>query len=132
MVFLAFVLPLTIVISAIINEIVALSQWTTQAGAKGLPPPAFLSHLPFADHIVGWWTANLTGPDALRHLSHSSSAVALLPSGSGGRLVGGLIHRIPLVSVMLLTLFFLLRDGERLMGGCGSAASTPWEPPANM
>ena len=110
LVLLAFVLPLILVIAAIIHDSVGVMQWAAEAGAQGVPPPDFLGHLPFGSDLTHIWRDQLGRPGGL---VLRRPGVHGLPHGAG-RFALGAVHRLLLVAFMLLTLFFLLRDGERV------------------
>ena len=114
LVLLAFVLPLLMVISAIADESAGVAHWLATASAQGAPVPAFFAHLPYGDHFAAWWQANLAAPGAITHLSHDPQGASRLHLATGEHILGGLLHRVLLIGFMLLVLFFLLRDGDRV------------------
>jgi predicted PurR-regulated permease PerM len=59
----------------------------------------------------GWWQQTLATPEAIDRLSLQARH---LHFASGERILGLVAHRVLLISFMLLTLFFLLRDGARV------------------
>jgi predicted PurR-regulated permease PerM len=108
---LVFVIPLAMVASAVIHDSMAVSQWLAQAHAQGLPVPDFLGRLPYGDHLVALWQQKLATPEAIDRLSLHARQ---LQFARGERILGQLAHRALLLGFMLLTLFFLLRDGARV------------------
>jgi predicted PurR-regulated permease PerM len=111
---LIFVLPLIMVATALAHDTATFVDWLHQSSVQGIPAPDVLSHLPFGQQLVGWWDTNLAQPGALRRLS------ILDGTGSfdlGGRFLGAVLHRLLIIVFMLVILFFLLRDGERLVRG---------------
>ena len=114
---LAFILPLALVLNAIAHDSSGVAQWVVEASAKGIPVPAFLSHLPLGEQAVAWWQANLAVPGGLNHVTHTPSGALRLPLDTGEKLAGAVLHRSLLVVFMLLVLFFLLRDGEKVARG---------------
>lgn len=105
----AFVIPLAMVGLAVIHDSSNMAQWLATARTQGVPAPDMLRHLPFADHVIGWWDATFSTPEAISRLSHNAAAMRL---GTGEKILGRLAHQLLKVFFMLLTLFFLLRDGH--------------------
>ena len=117
LVLLAFVVPVIVVVKAIADESIAVAGWAAQISAQGLPAPDFLARLPQGDHVVSWWNDNLAVPGAFGHLLHGSRSGSPISLGAGSRLLGEAAHRVLLIGFMLLTLFFLLRDGGSVARG---------------
>ena len=113
----AFVLPLSMVVIGIAHERAALLQWLEQMRAQGIPPPDLLLHLPAGDHLAAWWQERLGSSDAIGQLSHLPAGAQGLPIDAGRRVLAEVARRLLLVVFMLLALFFLLRDGERVAQG---------------
>lgn len=111
LILLVFVIPLVMVAAALVHDSVALAQWLAVAREQGVPAPAFLQHLPYSDQLMNWWQSALATPEAIDRLAHHATG---LPIGRGGKILTGLAHRFLLLSFMLVTLFFLLRDGQRV------------------
>lgn len=111
LVLLVFVIPLAMVAVAVAHDSMAVTQWLAQAHAEGVPVPDFVAHLPYGDHLAAWWQQTLATPEAIDRLSLQARH---LHFGSGERILGLVAHRVLLISFMLLTLFFLLRDGARV------------------
>lgn len=114
LVLLIFVIPLAMVASAVIHDSMAVTQWLAQAHAQGVPVPAFLARLPYGDHLVVLWQQTLATPEAIDRLSHQARGLHFT---TGEKILGLVAHRVLLISFMLLTLFFLLRDGARVAHG---------------
>jgi len=110
---LVFVVPLAMVAATIAHDSASVTLWVREAQANGVPAPDFVANLPYADHIRAWWDANLSQPGGLgRVAAHGAPGHGALESGE--KLVGAVLHRLLQVVFMLVLLFFLLRDGERL------------------
>jgi predicted PurR-regulated permease PerM len=127
LILLIFVLPLVMVGAAIAHDSAAFAQWLQQAAAKGVPPPPLLASLPYGDHITAWWQGELARPENIR-LWMQSGATSWLRVGAGGRVVGAVLHRLLLVVFMLLILFFLLREGDRVAKGLRIGSSRAFGP----
>lgn len=112
LVLLMFVIPLLMVATAVLHDSMAVTQWLAQVHAQGVPVPDALSHLPYGDHLVAWWQQTLATPEAIERLSDRARGLHL---ASGEQILGGLAHRLLLATFMLVTLFFLLRDGEAVI-----------------
>ncbi|WP_068089381.1 AI-2E family transporter [Novosphingobium rosa] len=109
LILLVFVIPLVMVAAALVHDSVALAQWLATAREQGVPAPDFLQHLPYSDQLMNWWQSALATPAAIDRLAHHATG---LPIGRGSKILTGLAHRFLLLSFMLVTLFFLLRDGQ--------------------
>ncbi|EGD59841.1 hypothetical protein Y88_2280 [Novosphingobium nitrogenifigens DSM 19370] len=108
LVLLIFVVPMVMVASAVIHDSMAATQWLATANTQGVPVPDFVAHLPYGDHLAAWWQSYLGTPESISRLSHRATDMHLQ---TGEKILGGLAHRLILLFFMLLTLFFLLRDG---------------------
>lgn len=91
-----------------------VALWITSVRQTGLPVPDWVAHLPFGNaEVAGWWQQQLGTPDAadafLHKLNHSVMNVQR--SQTLGK---GLVHRVVIFGFTLLTLFFLLKDRDRL------------------
>ena len=113
MVMLVFFLPLVMVTIAIVRDGRFVLEWLIDARAHGVPMPDIVNHLPGSAAIAAWWQTHLATPQAFGRLQ--------LPGGGGGssvatgeHLLGIVLHRLVLAVVLLVILFFLLRDGQRL------------------
>ncbi|MDE1918319.1 MAG: AI-2E family transporter [Sphingomonadales bacterium] len=111
---LVFVIPLVMVVTALVHDSSSVLQWLAAARAQGVPAPDFLYALPHGDQLVAWWQSALGTPEGISRLSMHAQGQGGFQLVTGERIVGGLTHRILLVSFMLLTLFFLLRDGDNV------------------
>lgn len=109
---LVFVIPLVMVVRAVLHDSSSVLQWLAIARTQGVPAPDFLYGLPHGDQLVAWWQSALGTPEGISRLSMHAQGQGGFQLVTGERIVGGLTHRVLLVSFMLLTLFFLLRDGE--------------------
>jgi predicted PurR-regulated permease PerM len=111
---LVFVLPLVLVAVPLGSDAHGVFTWIDQARRNGIPPPDFLAHLPLAGaQAQAWWQSNLGDPAAASELLRRVGQGDLLAES---REVGAqVLHRIVLFGFTLLTLFFLFRDGERLV-----------------
>lgn len=111
---LVFLAPLAGMAVAIGREVLFVARWLPTIGQTGLPTPAWLVDLPMVGrYSAQWWQTNLADPH---------SAAALLGRLDRGvvidwtRLLGmQLVRRSTVLIFTLLTLFFLYRDGERLV-----------------
>jgi predicted PurR-regulated permease PerM len=88
----------------------------------GIPVPDFLGHLPIGSRaLAGWWQANLSDPDSLSALvGRINRDEVMAYSESIGTRV---LHRGVTSIFTLLTLFFLLRDGEAISAQLYRAAN---------
>ena len=111
---LLFVVPLVMVAHAVVQDSAAVMDWVRDAQTNGVPAPDLLGHLPYGEHVRGWWIANLSQPGGLGRIATHSQAAGGGVLATSERVVGAVAHRALLVVFMLVVLFFLLRDGERL------------------
>ena len=108
-----FVLPLVMVAHAISVDGRFVLQWVADVRAHGLAMPEFVAHLPGGGAIATWWQAHLATPDALGNW-HFPGETGQSPFGAGPHLLGLVLHRLLVAVFLLLILFFLLRDGDRV------------------
>ncbi|MEO6092959.1 MAG: AI-2E family transporter [Novosphingobium sp.] len=125
---LMFVVPLILVGRALAQDSAAFALWLHDASAHGVAPPQFLSRLPQGGRLVAWWQAELGEPGVLARLTHGGPLSAL-PFDAGGRFIGAVLHSALLLLFTVLTLFFLLRDGEAIADGLRIAAVRAFGPP---
>ncbi len=105
------VLPLALAAVELTRELPAAVHWLANVQRSGLPPPPWLAQLPLiGGRLLLWWRDHLADPRAgpLQHID-----IAALASWTGA-LGAQLAYRSLLFFVALLTLFFILRDGERM------------------
>ena len=112
---LLFVVPLAMVARAVADDSRMLAQWLATVRAQGVSVPAFVAHLPMSADITRWWQANLATPEAINHLQLGAGGAASF--GQGEHLLGLVAGRVLLIGFMLLILFFLLRDGDKVSQG---------------
>jgi len=110
----------TLVIDAV-REFQEIADYSRTFGDQGLPPPDFVSRLPY----VGRWGAE----QWREHLSHAGWAKDLAEQFNtstmrrlGASLGANALHRMILFAVCLLTLFFLFRHGESISAQCRAAS----------
>ncbi|WP_428333256.1 AI-2E family transporter [Novosphingobium sp.] len=116
-----FVMPLLMVAHAVALDGHFALQWAMDVRAHGLPAPDILAHLPAGPAATAWWQAHLATPQAFGNL-HIPGGTGRSPFGEGQHILGLVLHRVVLAVFLLLILFFLLRDGDRvgdsLHNGC--------------
>jgi predicted PurR-regulated permease PerM len=108
-----FVIPLLMVAQAVALDGRFALQWVIDVRSHGLPAPDFVAHLPAGPAIAAWWQAHLATPQAFGNL-HLPGETGRSPFGEGQHLIGLVLHRLVIAVFLLLILFFLLRDGERV------------------
>jgi predicted PurR-regulated permease PerM len=111
---LLFVLPLIGAGIEAAHEAHGVMHWVQTARTEGIPVPQALSNLPFgAAQATQWWQQNLSDPQSASALLQSADRRDLMDST---RRVGAeVFHRVVLFAFCLLTLFFLLRDGDSVV-----------------
>jgi predicted PurR-regulated permease PerM len=106
------VAPLVLLGLALAREGHVVIGFVGEARHHGVPVPYWVTRLPIAGPTLAqWWTENLTDPAVAEELI--GRYVRTL--GEAAREYGGeIIHRVALLLFMLLSLFFLFRDGDAL------------------
>ncbi len=96
------------------HESGAVMQWIGEVRQNGLGTPQWLAHLPLVGNsLAAWWQENLAAPGAARALFGRAGSSGVL---TVTRTVGvEVAHRVTILVFTLLTLFFLYRDGARMM-----------------
>jgi predicted PurR-regulated permease PerM len=113
-VLLAFVIPLVLVISALAHDSAAVTQWVKQASAQGIAPPMILESFPYGHDLTLWWQGELGHAGGLTRLLPVHAGQGAFAWATGERFVSAIVHRLLLLVFMLLALFFVLRDGDRI------------------
>ena len=105
--------PLTAVTLQVTQEAQIVMQWLTAAKKSGLASPDWLAKIPFVGPFAAaWWQANLADPNAAAQwLGRLDTADVLAWSKAFGV---QLLSKVITLSLTLLTLYFLYRDGECL------------------
>lgn len=111
-VLLLFVVPLILVAVPLIRDAHAASMWLEGVRQHGIAPPPLLSHLPSGSKLTSWWQANVGSAESISALTTKAAHGGL--THVAGLVAAQAIHRTILIGFMLLTLFFLLRDGDNV------------------
>jgi predicted PurR-regulated permease PerM len=110
---LMFIVPLVLVAVQASKEARGIYETIDKARTEGIPPPEWLDHLPVGSRqATNWWNENLTNPDSASELLHRARESQFV--SNGGELGAEIAHRVVLFGFMLLTLFFLFKDGDRV------------------
>lgn len=109
---LVFIIPLVVVGVQAGTEVHGLFDSIAKARSEGIPPPEWLGHLPIgSQQATHWWQDNLANPESANALLQKARQSEFV---SSSREIGAAIaHRAMLFGFMLLTLFFLFKDGDR-------------------
>ncbi len=109
-----FLVPLTLIAIELGRETLFVARWLPSLEETGMPVPDFVADLPFVAHAVGqWWQTNLADPHAAQALLGRIDRNVVI---EWTRTLGTQLARRSTVLVFtLLTLFFLYRDGIRLV-----------------
>jgi predicted PurR-regulated permease PerM len=96
------------------HEAVATVQWRRAAEREGIPTPEWVMRLPLiGGYVSDWWLSNLSDPLEAANLLGRIDRSWLI---EWTRVLGvQLFHRLTILVFTFLTLFFLFRDGVRLV-----------------
>lgn len=112
------VVPLSFALTYAIREASGFIGWMLTANRDGMPTPPWIPALPFVgEHLSKYWVTYLGEPHALGEVveivsgEHLGNIYRMLLSATGD------IFRLLLTVVfMLITLFFIYKDGARILG----------------
>jgi predicted PurR-regulated permease PerM len=107
--------PIALVLTEIGREGQFAMQWLTELQQNGVPVPDWVHRLPLiGQHLAVWWHAHLAQPHAAEHILNDidRETVTGWSRTLGGALLAHLFHAV----LTFLTLFFLLRGGDRIGG----------------
>jgi predicted PurR-regulated permease PerM len=108
---LVFITPLATVAVQAGKEVHGIFESIAKARSDGIPPPDWLGHLPVgSQEATNWWQENLANPDSAKALLQKARESQF--ASNGGELGAEIAHRAVLFGFMLLTLFFLFKDGD--------------------
>lgn len=115
-VLLVLVVPLSLALHYAVREASVFVRWLVEANRHGAPVPAWIEALPWVgEQLAEYWREHLSEPHALgewiqllsgQHVGNISRT--LLAAG------GDLASLLLMVLFMLITLFFVYKDGVRL------------------
>jgi predicted PurR-regulated permease PerM len=108
------IVPLTVLGFEIGHEAVVTVQWIRAAEREGIQAPDWLARLPLmGSSVTDWWQSNLSEPLAAANLLGRIDRNWLI---EWTRVLGlQLVRRFTILLFTFLTLFFLFRDGEKLV-----------------
>ena len=114
LVILVILIPLTLITLALVREFSGAAQGLQQFAASLLDPNS-----PTVGRLLGWISPyvdieQLRDPEAIRgHVQRLSGSLAQSTVG----LVGGAVGAVVQVFFIIFTMYYLFRDGERIVGG---------------
>jgi predicted PurR-regulated permease PerM len=124
---LVFLVPLVLVAVQAGKEVHNVFDSIAQARTDGIPPPEWLGHLPVgSQQATNWWQQNLATPDSANALLQKARSSELV--SNSGEIGANIAHRAVLFGFMLLTLFFLFKDGERFSNQLQRASERAFGP----
>ncbi|ACI53023.1 protein of unknown function UPF0118 [Gluconacetobacter diazotrophicus PA1 5] len=114
---LIFLVPMGLFALEAAREAQSVVTWANEARHSGMPVPGWIQRLPLGSAtLAGWWQDHLANPDDVSDLLHSFNI------GHGmqvtQRVGTQIFHRGVLFIFAILTLFFLLKDGESVTRQC--------------
>jgi predicted PurR-regulated permease PerM len=109
-----FITPIVLLGIAVARESHFVVEFIANAKHHGIPAPGWIDQLPLVGPTIAeWWRSNLGDPIAAEELIGRVNLRTLTESV---REYGAeVVHRLALLLFTLLTLFFLFRDGDRLV-----------------
>ncbi len=115
---LVLIVPLSLALSFAIKEASSFITWALAANRYGTPTPDWIKAMPLVgQRLTEYWQTYLGEPHALGELVEMVSGQHL---GNIYRMVlsatGNVFHLLLTVLFMLITLFFIFKDGDRLLG----------------
>ena len=125
---LALVLPMIALGVEAARESSVIVEAVRDIRQNGLGTPDWLMHLPFVgDSVANWWRQNLADPGAARTLLGRTETAGLI--GFTRTLGVQVASRLTILVFTLLTLFFLYRDGPRLIDEAHRISDRLFGPP---
>lgn len=117
-VILVLIVPLSLALVYAVKEASSFIAWALAANRFGMPTPAWIPALPMVGpRLAEYWTTYLGEPHALGALVEMVSGEHL---GNIYRMMlsftGNAFHLLLTVVFMLITLFFVYKDGDRILG----------------
>ncbi|SHH80231.1 Predicted PurR-regulated permease PerM [Pollutimonas bauzanensis] len=117
-VILVLIVPLSLALTYAIQEASSFIAWAVAANRNGMPTPAWIEALPLVgERLAEYWATYLGEPHALGEVvqvvsgEHLGNIYRMLLTATGD------IFRLLLTVVfMLITLFFVYKDGIRILG----------------
>ncbi|OOL19867.1 transporter [Bombella intestini] len=114
---LVFLVPVSFISIKTADEVHSAFLWLDSIRHQGLPAPAWLDRLPVASgQAKAIWTEHLSNPDTLNELFHSLNVGHSVAVGK--QFGSEILHRGILFGFSMLTLFFLLKDGDSIIRKC--------------
>jgi predicted PurR-regulated permease PerM len=110
---LALMVPFAVLGVQIAREAGVLARGLRDLRESGLATPDWIAQLPLVGtYVASWWQEHLADPEAAKELISRAEAAGVL---HWTRLGSQLAGRIAILLFSLLALFFLYRDGPRLI-----------------
>ena len=117
---LVVLVPVSLGLFRAIAEAQDVAHWFANARENGIPVPQWLAQLPFGrDAAIAWWQQHLATPEGAHAQFARINNESLMYHGQ--KIWWSLLHRSVTFFMMLLTLFFVLRDSELLIAQIKSA-----------
>ena len=112
-----FLVPFAFLVVEAVREIQDIVDYSRQIEQSGVPVPEFVGRLPYgAQAVTEWWEGHLAHAGWLRDFVQQMNTSSLRELGRN--LGASAVHRAILFGVCMMTLFFLLRDGEAVSTQC--------------
>jgi len=125
---LAILVPFAVIGFELGREAVVVVQAVRDLKESGLTPPDWIAQLPLVGpSAAAWWQDHLADPEAAKELLGRAQSIGIV---HWTRLGSQLAERVTIMVFALLGLFFLYRDGPRLIEESKTIADRLFGPPA--
>src|SRR3954452_7021372 len=110
---LLLIIPLVLAAVQLASEAQNAIEWLARVQENGIPPPPWLAKIPIVSgSAVSWWQAHLSDPQATGDLFGSIDADTLTKPIR--TFAPQILQRLVLLFFILITLFFVFRNGAML------------------
>ena len=125
---LVFLIPLTLFGIEVARESKLVLDAVQQVRDQGLPAPSWLHELPIVgQQAAEWWNLHLSTPESAHQLLQQAGGDTSLAEHTR-IIVRQALRRAVLFGFTLMTLFFLFRDGDRLIVQLSRASQRAFGP----
>ena len=110
---LILILPVAIAVADLAAKVTAAEHWAEALQRRGVSIPGWLAHLPeVGPRLAIWWQSHLNDPAGAGSLLSNIDVSAF--TSRFGPMLSGLADTSILFMIVLLTLYYVLNNGEQL------------------